>query len=85
MEFLRKIQQLELKKRLIIFWTLVIVLGAAFLFLWLEMTLKKFENMDTDAFLQIKKPNIDIPKIEMPDFTMPTIIPSDPSNPTDIN
>lgn len=82
MDFLKKIQSLNIKTRKIILWSITILLGIIFLMVWIKITSLRFQGFnDSGAFNQIKKPNIEIPSINMPNFfeLFPTL-PNDSSN-----
>ncbi len=82
MNFLRKIQNLDTKKRKIILWAIAIVLGIIFLIIWAKITLLRFRGFNNSGALdQIKKPEIEIPSIEMPNFfELSPTLPNDSSN-----
>ncbi len=57
-EFVTKLQNLPLNQRKIILWTIVIVLAIGLGFLWLKMTITRFDKIEKS----VKK--IDFPSIE---------------------
>lgn len=82
MDFLKKIQSLNIKTRKIILWTIAIVLGIIFLTAWAKITLLRFQGFNNSGAIdQIKKPEIEIPSIEMPNFfELSPTLPKDPPN-----
>jgi hypothetical protein len=75
MKFLEKIRKLDLKKRKIIFWVVMIILGTLFFLLWIRITSLRLKNIQPNEFLKtIEPPRFEIPKIEIP--TIPTLPPT---------
>ena len=75
MSFLKKIQNLPEKKRKIILWVVIIVIGTGLLVWWIgsiEERLKIFQASDFKQEFD-KIPKIEIP--EIPKFEMPAILP----------
>jgi len=71
-ENLKRIQNLPLVKRKIIFWLVMIILGLIFIFLWIWNIRKTIKAYPKEKFLEnVKFPKIEeelkkLPKIEIP-------------------
>lgn len=68
MDFLKKLQNLPEKKRKIILWTVVIILGLFISFFVIKNLQKKLEDFKAeDLKNELNLDKLDIPKIEMPE------------------
>ena len=64
MRFFEKIQQLPEKKRKIILWSVIIILGAGLLFWWVNNLQKRVTGFPSEQLLE----GLDLPEIEMPEI-----------------
>ena len=70
MKFLKNLQKLELRKRKIIYWILVILVSVLLFFVWLRLTIPRFRDIGKDNFFDsVKEP----PEIEMLEIEIPSI------------
>lgn len=62
MNFLKKVQNLPLTQRKIIFWAIIIIFGLGFLTLWIIMTRERLQNIKIGEFIEkMKPPSWEIP------------------------
>lgn len=75
MRSLKNLQKLELGKRKVIFWILVVLVAILLFFVWLRLTIPRFKNIGEDNFFDSVKepPEINIPEIEFPSIPTSTI------------
>lgn len=74
MNILAKIQNLPERKKKIILWGVVIVIGIALFFFWTKNVKKSFTNFDMGEFEeQLNLPEIEIPKLDLPNFDLPDL------------
>ncbi len=52
MNFLKKVQNLPLTQRKIIFWAIIIIFGLGFLTLWIIMTRERLQNIKIGEFVE---------------------------------
>ena len=64
MRFFEKIQQLPEKKRKIILWSVIIILGAGLLFWWVNNLQKRVTGFPSEQLLE----SLNLPEIEMPEI-----------------
>ena len=67
MKFLDNLRKLNDSKKKLIIWSVVIVLGIAFLILWLKVTTWRLSGISKDQLMNgITMPNIEMPEVEIP-------------------
>ncbi len=67
MKFLDNLRKLDDSKKKLIIWSVVIVLGIAFLILWLKVTTWRLSGISKDQLMNgISMPNIEMPEVEIP-------------------
>ena len=86
MSLLKKVQKLDVRKRKLIFWIIVVILASLLFLLWIKITAFRLERLrEQKVFEDFKLPQFEIPQIEIPTFSVPTIetpTPALPSLPT---
>lgn len=74
MNFLKKVQKLDIKTRKLIFWIIIIVIATLLFLVWVKIAIHRLERLKTqEIFEDLKLPQFEIPKIEIPTFSVPTI------------
>ncbi len=74
MRFLEKLQNLSLKTRKIILWSILAIIGLAFLFFWVDSIQRKIKSFRKEEFINgmdlssLREELGKAPKIEMPEF-----------------
>lgn len=59
-DIVKKLQNLPVVQKKIIFWLIIILVGIILFFFWLGLTKKRFENLDTGKFIN----QLNLPPVE---------------------
>ena len=79
MKILKKVQNLDIKKRKVIFWIIVFFLAIILFFLWVKVTTLRLERLKGQKLFEgIEPPKIEIPEIKIPTLPTPTLPPTPP-------
>lgn len=67
----KKVQNLDVRIRKLIFWTIIILLGIGLFFVWVRLVAIRISQMQ-NVFPRVEMPKIEIPQIEIPTIIFPT-------------